>query len=74
MKTEDYGFSLIDDGTKQSAEGEKKKTRTEGFVSSRFDDDKQEPGVKKKKVKTQDYGFSLVDDEDKQRPEMNEKD
>ena len=69
IKTQDYGFSLVDDRTKQKAETKKQGMKTESYRSSTIDYSQQEVRLKKKKVKTQDYGFSLVDDDLKQKPE-----
>ncbi len=65
IKTEDYGFSLVDEGKRRKVEGKGKKV---DFQSRDSSPDKAEEGrasrKKKKKLKTHDYGFSL-DDEDK---------
>lgn len=65
VKTDDYGFNLVDEGDKQKAVLEKQKMKAESPDFSRIKDVKQESSAKKKKLKTQDYGFSLVDEEDK---------
>ncbi|MCK4645742.1 MAG: hypothetical protein KAU46_05785 [Candidatus Aminicenantes bacterium] len=65
VKTDDYGFSLVDEGDKQKAVPVEQKLKAESPDFSRIKDVKQEISAKKKKVKTDDYGFSLVDEEDK---------
>ena len=67
LKTEDYGFSLVDKRDKERAKEKKKKLRMQDYGFSRVDDAQQKPKVKKRKVKTEDYGFSLVDDKIKQK-------
>jgi len=65
VKTDDYGFSLVDEGDKQKAVLVKQKMKAESPDFSMIKDVKQESSAKKKKPKTYDYGFSLVDEEDK---------
>ena len=65
IKTEDYGFSLVDNGDRQKAkENEQRMSVQSRDSSSEKDEEKKEPGARKK-LKTEDYGFSLVDDDDK---------
>lgn len=67
LKTEDYGFSLVDERAKGRAREKEQKPKIEDYGSSRGDDAQQVAKEKKKKLKTQDYGFSLVDDDIKQK-------
>jgi len=66
IKTEDYGFSLVDEGERRKVEGKGQKMDSQSRESS---PDKAEEGKlptkRKKKLKTHDYGFSLGDDEGK---------
>ena len=66
IKTEDYGFSLVDEGERRKVEGKGQRLDSKGQNSS---PDKEEEGKaskkRKKELKTHDYGFSLGDDEDK---------
>ena len=66
IKTEDYGFSLVDEGERRNVEGKGQRMDSQGRDSS---PDKEEEGKaskkRKKEIKTHDYGFSLGDDEDK---------
>jgi len=66
IKTEDYGFSLVDQGQRRKVEGKGQKMDFQRRDSS---PDKAEEGKgpkkRKKKLKTHDYGFSLGDDEGK---------
>lgn len=64
IKTEDYGFELVDDETRVESKETKKKMKAEAYRSSPAGDyAEQESSVKRKKLKTQDYGFSLLDDQ-----------
>ncbi|MGD2246124.1 MAG: hypothetical protein PVI11_06220 [Candidatus Aminicenantes bacterium] len=64
IKTEDYGFSLVDNGDKQKSKHRKQGMSAQGpKTSSEKNDIKKESGTRKKKLKTEDYGFSLVDDD-----------
>ncbi len=64
IKTEDYGFSLVDKGDKQkSVERRQSKSAHRHETPSQKDDIKKKPGTRKKKLKTEDYGFSLADDD-----------
>ncbi len=66
IKTEDYGFSLVDEREKRKMEG---KGQTMDSQSRDSSPEKAEEGKaskkKKKKPKTHDYGFSLDDDKSK---------
>lgn len=64
IKTEDYGFSLVDNGDRQKANEKKPRMSAQNHDTSfEKDDVKKESGASKKKLKTEDYGFSLVDDD-----------
>ena len=65
LKTEDYGFSLVNEEDKQKVDSVKQRITTKGQDFSRVKNVKKEISSKKKKLKTQDYGFSLEDEEDK---------
>jgi len=67
LKTEDYGFSLVDEKAEQKAKEKRQKLETQDYGFSRVDDAQQGSKEKKKKLKTHDYGFSLVDDNIKQK-------
>lgn len=71
LRTEDYGFTLVDKSDKQKAKIPRQKMKAEGYDFSRHKDVKQRPSGKKKELKTQDYGFSLVDEEDQQESVKN---
>lgn len=63
IKTEDYGFKLVEDETRIGSNGTKREIKVEAHRASPAGDyAEQESSVKKKKLRTQDYGFSLVDD------------
>lgn len=66
IKTEDYGFSLVDEGKRRKVEGKGQKMESQVRNSS---PDRAEEGKeskkRKKELKTEDYGFSLGDDESK---------
>ncbi len=66
IKTEDYGFSLVDDGERRKVEAKRQMKDSQSPDSA---PDKGEEGQaskkRKKKIKTHDYGFSLGEDEDK---------
>ncbi len=66
IKTEDYGFTLADEGERRKIEGKRQKIDTQSRDSSP-DKAEEEKGPKKRKkeLKTNDYGFSLGDDEGK---------
>ncbi len=64
IKTEDYGFSLV------NAKDRKKIGRNESEIAAQGKDPslvkdagKDAPVARKKKLKTEDYGFSLEDDD-----------
>ena len=66
IKTEDYGFSLVDQGERRKVVGKGQKMDSQSRDPS--PDEAEEgkgPKKRKKKLKTHDYGFSLDDDEDK---------
>lgn len=67
LKTEDYGFSLVDEKAKQKAKEKRQELKTRDYGFSRVGDAQQVSQEKKKKLKTRDYGFSLVDDDIKQK-------
>lgn len=62
IKTEDYGFSLVDE----------KERKGLGLKRSRIESVEKEPMAKKKALKIEDYGFSLVDDQGRSRPKEGE--
>lgn len=66
VKTEDYGFSLVDEKERRKVKGEGQKMDSQSRDSS---PEKAEEGKaskkKKRKLKTHDYGFSLDDNESK---------
>ena len=62
LKTEDYGFFLVDKRAKAKTREKKKKPKIEDYGLSHGDDGQQVSKEEKKKIKTQDYGFSLDDD------------
>jgi hypothetical protein len=66
LKTEDYGFSLVDEGKRSKVEGKGQKMGFQGRNSSpdKVEEEKA-PKKRKKELKTHDYGFSLDDDESK---------
>jgi len=66
IKTEDYGFALVDEGERRKIEEKRQKMDSQRRDSSP-DKAEEETGPKKrkKKLKTLDYGFSLDDDEGK---------
>jgi len=67
IKTEDYGFKLVDDKTRVESRETRKRTKAEADRSSPAGDyAEQESSAKRKSLKTQDYGFSLVDDQAEQ--------
>lgn len=68
LKTEDYGFSLVDERAKGKAREKMKKPKIQDYGFSHADNAQQVPKEKMKKLKMQDYGFSLVDDDIKQKP------
>lgn len=67
LKTQDYGFSLIDGQDRQMAE-EIRLRKSAAKEESPVDESRTKRGSepRKKKLKTQDYGFSLVDDDEKE--------
>lgn len=67
LKTQDYGFSLLDEQERHKAEEIRLKTSASGSeppVAKSKTERESEP--RKKKLKTQDYGFSLVDEDEKE--------
>ena len=68
LKTEDYGFSLVDKQAKAKGREKIKKPKIQDYGFSRADNGQQMPKGKMKRPKTQGYGFSLVDDKIKQKP------
>ena len=67
LKTQDYGFSLLDKQDRQKAEHirlKKSASKEESPVEESRTKKESEP--RKKKLKTQDYGFSLVVDDEKE--------
>ncbi len=69
LKTQDYGFSLLDEQDRKKAEEiRQRKTASKGEPSAADSSPKREAGPRKKKLKTQDYGFSLADDDEKEEP------
>jgi len=68
LKTEDYGFSLVDKRAKAKVREKIKKPKIQDYGFSRADNGQQVPKGKMKKLRTQDYGFSLVDGKIKQKP------
>ena len=67
LKTQDYGFSLLDKQDRQKAEHirlKKSASKEESPVEKSRTKKESEP--RKKKLKTQDYGFSLVVDDEKE--------
>lgn len=71
IKTEDYGFKLVDDEEGQSSGLNKQTEKNEDFGLSGKGSEDQEEKPSKKKLKTQDYGFYLYDDD--QRKESKDK-
>lgn len=67
IKTEDYGFSLVDERAKEKPRAKTKMQKRKDYSFSPADSTQQESKVKKHKLKTKDYGFSLVDDNAKQK-------
>lgn len=67
LKTEDYGFKLVDEGTRLEDNVKKQKMKAEarGFPRA-SNSTEQESSVKRKKLRTHDYGFSLVDNQAEQ--------
>jgi hypothetical protein len=66
LKTEDYGFSLVDKSERRRVEGKGQKVDSQGRGSSADEAEEGKVSKKRKKeLKTHDYGFSLGDDEDK---------
>jgi hypothetical protein len=69
LKTQDYGFSLVDEQDRQKAEEiRQRKTASKGEPSVADSSKKREAEPRKKRLKTQDYGFSLTDDDEKEEP------
>ena len=69
LKTQDYGFSLVDEQDRQKAEEIKqRKTAFKDEPSVDESGRKKEAEPRKKRLKTQDYGFSLADDDEKEEP------
>ena len=67
LKTQDYGFSLLDERDRQKAEEIRQRKSASKSEASVVDSrTKRESEPRKKKLKTQDYGFSLVDDDEKE--------
>jgi len=67
LKTQDYGFSLVDEQDRQKAEKirlGKSASKEESPVDESRKKNESEP--RKKKLKTQDYGFSLVNDDEQE--------
>ena len=64
IKTEDYGFTLVDKGDRQKAQEIKQKMSAQSHDAT-AEEEKVKTGsrARKKKLKTEDYGFSLVDDD-----------
>lgn len=69
LKTDDYGFNLVDEEDKKKAEMLKQKMKAESYNVSRPKDIKRASSGKKKELKTHDYGFSLVNEEDRLKTE-----
>ncbi|MGD8534854.1 MAG: hypothetical protein PVF66_03315 [Candidatus Aminicenantes bacterium] len=66
IKTEDYGFSLVDEKEKRRVEGKGQKAGSQSRDSSPGKAEEGKASKKrKKKLKTHDYGFSLDEDESK---------
>jgi hypothetical protein len=66
IKTEDYGFTLVDEGERRKIEGIRQKMDSQSREPSHDKAEEEEgPKKRKKKLKTHDYGFSLGDDEGK---------
>jgi hypothetical protein len=64
IKTEDYGFSLVDKRERQKTQEIKQKMPAQGRdTPPEKDEGEKESRARKKKLKTEDYGFSLVDDD-----------
>ena len=64
IKTEDYGFSLVDKQERQKVQQIKQKMSAQSHdESAEKEEGKTESKARKKKLKTEDYGFSLVDDD-----------
>ncbi|MDH5466486.1 MAG: hypothetical protein OEY25_03615 [Candidatus Aminicenantes bacterium] len=67
LKTQDYGFSLVDEQDRQKAEEiRQRKSASKGESSVVDSRTERESESRKKRLKTQDYGFSLVDDDEKE--------
>ncbi len=67
LKTQDYGFSLVDEQDRQKAEEIRlRKSASKGESPVDKSRTKRESEPRKKKLNTQDYGFSLVDDDEKE--------
>lgn len=66
IKTEDYGFSLVDEGERRKVEGKRQVVDSQRPDPSPDKDEEGDASAKrKKKIKTHDYGFSLGEDKDK---------
>ena len=66
IKTEDYGFSLVDEAERRRVEGKGQKMDSQTRDSSPDKAEEEKTSKKiKKKLKTNDYGFSLDEDEGK---------
>ena len=64
IKTEDYGFSLVDAKDREIAGKKKSEIAAQRRDSSLVKDGKTKAlEVRKKRLKTDDYGFSLDDDD-----------
>jgi len=67
IKTENYGFKLVDNETRVESKETKKRMKAESYRSSVASGyAEKESSVKRKKLRTQDYGFSLADDQAEQ--------
>ncbi|UCE21827.1 MAG: hypothetical protein JSV46_06330 [Candidatus Aminicenantes bacterium] len=65
IKTEDYGFSLVDEGERRKMEGRRQMKDSSPDSASDKGEEGQATKKRKKKIKTHDYGFSLGEEEDK---------
>ena len=70
IKTEDYGFTLVDEQERQRLHRKEQKIKIKGYELSA---DEARQKAKKKALKIDDYGFSLVDDQNKKKDQESKK-
>lgn len=69
VKTEDYGFSLVNERARPRNDEKTSRVKPESRSAFPHSDVKKRKPGREKNLKTHDYGFSLVDDEDKDKPD-----